>query len=527
MVAAGLLAFSAASEAATGPPVASVPLPAISGTAAPGQTLTCSSGTWLNVDSQTSYSYAWQRNVTTTLSTGSNQYTVTSADVGQAITCTQTATNPATLGLGPWSATETSLPVTPVTLPVATVPLNTSPPSISGTAAPGQTLTCSSGAWADSPTGYAYTWQSNGTNISGQTTSTYTVASGDVGSAITCTVVASNAAGNSLPATSPPILVAVLPVPGAPTDSSPPTIQGTAIQGQIVSCSSGTWTNSPTGYAYTWQRAGANISGATASSYTLTAGDVSHAITCTVVASNAVGSSAPAVSQPVVPSASSGGSGGGSGGGGSGGGSGGGGTGIPAPRLTSLKVVPGKVTVLHNGKRQSTKGAAFQFVLDRPAAVILYVQQRLPGRRSGNSCVAPGTVPPKTQRQWADARRAFARAKSAFARLRHPSVADRSRLAHAKRRFTAAQRAYQQAVRKAKGIPCARWQTRSVLSVKNAKAGSNRVAYSARVGRRIIQPATYRVAAAAANAGGWSNVRLAQFTVVPQRSKPKRPIRHH
>ena len=86
-----------------------------------------------------------------------------------------------------------------------------------------------------------------------------------------------------------------------PVVAAPPVISGTAEQGQFVSCSSGTWLNDPSGYVYSWQRNGANIAGASGSTYTLAANDVGHAITCTVVAHNAVGDSLPAISLPVLP----------------------------------------------------------------------------------------------------------------------------------------------------------------------------------------------------------------------------------
>lgn len=80
--------------------------------------------------------------------------------------------------------------------------------------------------------------------------------------------------------------------PSAPTNTVPPAVTGTLTQGQLLSCTTGTWTDSPTGYTYQWKRAdlGTNIGGATASTYTLVAGDVGHTIKCTVTATNATGS---------------------------------------------------------------------------------------------------------------------------------------------------------------------------------------------------------------------------------------------
>lgn len=78
--------------------------------------------------------------------------------------------------------------------------------------------------------------------------------------------------------------------PVAPANTVLPAITGTAKAGQTLSCSTGTWTGTaPISYAYQWKADGANISGATASSYLLTASEVGKVITCTVTATNAAG----------------------------------------------------------------------------------------------------------------------------------------------------------------------------------------------------------------------------------------------
>lgn len=77
----------------------------------------------------------------------------------------------------------------------------------------------------------------------------------------------------------------------APVNTVLPAISGTATEGQVLSASTGTWTGSPTPtYAYQWKRGGTNISGATASTYTLVTADVGSTITVTVTATNSAGS---------------------------------------------------------------------------------------------------------------------------------------------------------------------------------------------------------------------------------------------
>ena len=85
------------------------------------------------------------------------------------------------------------------------VPANAANPTISGTPSVGSTLACSSGTWSNSPTTYAYRWDLDGSPIAGASTATYVVQPADVGHELTCTVVASNAAGVGQPASSSPV----------------------------------------------------------------------------------------------------------------------------------------------------------------------------------------------------------------------------------------------------------------------------------------------------------------------------------
>jgi RTX calcium-binding nonapeptide repeat (4 copies) len=88
----------------------------------------------------------------------------------------------------------------------------------------------------------------------------------------------------------------------APVNTAPPTITGTAQQGQALTDAQGSWTNSPTGFGYQWQdcdSAGAGcapIAGATGQTYTLSAADVGHTIRLTETASNDAGAGVPATS---------------------------------------------------------------------------------------------------------------------------------------------------------------------------------------------------------------------------------------
>ena len=94
---------------------------------------------------------------------------------------------------------------------------------------------------------------------------------------------------------------AVAPGGGAvPINAVAPRISGTPEPGHVLSCSSGSWSGSPTSFAYTWRRGGLPIPGATRSTFTVQIADEAQELTCAVTASDASGPGAAAVSAPVL-----------------------------------------------------------------------------------------------------------------------------------------------------------------------------------------------------------------------------------
>lgn len=75
-----------------------------------------------------------------------------------------------------------------------------------------------------------------------------------------------------------------------PQNTAAPVASGTGTVGQTLSVTNGTWSYSPTRYAYQWLRSGAVIGGATASTYLLGAIDSGQSLSCAVTATNAAGS---------------------------------------------------------------------------------------------------------------------------------------------------------------------------------------------------------------------------------------------
>ena len=166
---------------------------------------------------------------------------------------------------------------------------------ITGNRQVGQTLTCTTGTWTNTPTSYAHQWRRNSVSIPGATGSTYLVVAADAAANINCAVVASNAVGAS-----GVVFSNTLSIDGIATNTVAPVVSGTATVGSTLSCTTGGWTYSPTSYAYQWRRNGTNIGGAVGSTYLLVSADGGASITCAVTATNPQGASLPAISNALT-----------------------------------------------------------------------------------------------------------------------------------------------------------------------------------------------------------------------------------
>jgi hypothetical protein len=78
--------------------------------------------------------------------------------------------------------------------------------------------------------------------------------------------------------------------PVIPANTGLPVISGLTQVGQTLFTTVGTWSGTAATYTFQWKRGGANISGATASSYLLVTADLAANITVTVTATNTAGS---------------------------------------------------------------------------------------------------------------------------------------------------------------------------------------------------------------------------------------------
>jgi hypothetical protein len=182
------------------PPVADIE-PGVTGLAKRGHTLASDHGTWTN--GPTGYAYQWQRDegggFGDVQGATQDSYDLGAADVGATLRVRVIATNADGDGDAAYSQ-----PTDPVE--DALVPVNTTPPTVLGTAQAGHTLTATNGAWANGPTSYARQWQraTGGafSDIAGATGSSYGLGVADVGHPVRVLVVAANAEGDSDPVVS-------------------------------------------------------------------------------------------------------------------------------------------------------------------------------------------------------------------------------------------------------------------------------------------------------------------------------------
>lgn len=151
---------------------------------------------------------------------------------------------------------------------------------------------------------------------------------------------------------------------GIPVNFGAPTVSGVAEEGKALSVTPGTWSQSPTSYAYRWQRCAVNgtgcvaILGATSATYSLTAADGGHTIRSTISAQNAAGSSAFVTTGPTAVV-------------------------IPLPAATAPPVVSGVALI---GKQLSTTSGAW----NTPAS---FTYQWLRCSPAGTGCTAiPGAT---------------------------------------------------------------------------------------------------------------------------------------
>ncbi|MEJ7568667.1 MAG: hypothetical protein WKF41_10420 [Gaiellaceae bacterium] len=185
---------------------------------------------------------------------------------------------------------------------IAAAPVNTAPPTISGTTQVGQTLTASNGTWTNSPSSFAYQWlRCNGggnqcASVANGTQKTYTLVGADAGRTIRVRVTATNADGSN--AAESAQTTAITPAgstAAGPKNTEPPTITGTPKVGQTLTANEGSWSGNPDSYTYQWQRCDTDVAtcsnvSATTKTYLVRVADLGYRLRVMVTARNSKGS---------------------------------------------------------------------------------------------------------------------------------------------------------------------------------------------------------------------------------------------
>lgn len=187
-------------------------------------------------------------------------------------------------------------------------PTEIAPPTISGVAIAGRTVTGSPGTWSGvQPISYKFQWlrckaeagddssTASCTNIGGGTKTSYVISSQDIGFRLRFRVQASNKQGKS---TSTSAATSVVTTEGGkPANSSPPTISGSAISGSTLTTTTGTWVgDAPIKYSYSWLRCDSDGNackalGKNQKTYKIVQADVGRRLRARVIAENNRGTS--------------------------------------------------------------------------------------------------------------------------------------------------------------------------------------------------------------------------------------------
>lgn len=277
--------------------------PSILGATVQGETLSATTGSWEGAP--IAYTYQWQdcnsRGSACTSIAGANSdsYTLGAADIGQRAMVVVEAVNAGGASAANSSVSKRVVPAAP-----GEPPQNISPPTIVGALIEGESLEATPGSWTGASNSYTYQWQSceasgeNCTNILGASAADYRLVASDVGDTIRVLVSATNSSGSasSSSATTATVSEPLSPPPAPPSNETPPSLSGTATEGQSLIASRGSWSGAPTSYAYQWQDCDSSGAGcvdvatATNSTYRLSASDVGHAVRVVVNATNGAGS---------------------------------------------------------------------------------------------------------------------------------------------------------------------------------------------------------------------------------------------
>lgn len=173
---------TSAPTAAVTPGTFAAPLPAVTGTAKVGMTLTVNRGTWSPVPS--AVQYVWKADGVTIATQATSAFVVPASANGKRLTVTVTGSR----------AGYTTKSVTSGQTAVIAPGTFTAPrPTISGTTRVGSTLTVSRGTWSPAPSSVNYVWKADGAYLETRRDNRFVIPSRARGKHLTVTVVGSRA----------------------------------------------------------------------------------------------------------------------------------------------------------------------------------------------------------------------------------------------------------------------------------------------------------------------------------------------
>jgi len=234
-------------------------------------------GTSLNVGDVVRIIPAGSAPVTATVDTVSPDRTVLTANVD----LTAVPGGPATVEIRSFGTGVGTVTLTGA-VTISAVLRATTPPSITGKAVVGSTVTAVTGQWTPAPTAYTYQWAAGGVPIRGATARTYVIPAAMLGKRLTVTVTATRPGSTAGTATSAP--TAAIGKAAAAKATKKPAITGTARIGRTVTAATGTWSPTVDSYRFEWRLNGVIIRGATGKSLKLTASTRNKRLTVTVIA---------------------------------------------------------------------------------------------------------------------------------------------------------------------------------------------------------------------------------------------------
>ena len=255
------------------PNTAAAGAPTINGTPQVGEALTASTSDISDADGldDARFAYQWMRAGADIQGATGSTYTPVDADEGERLTVRVSFTDDAGNDERLTSAATDAVAAAPPTNTAAA-----GAPTIGGTPQVGEALTASTSGISDADglddARFAYQWMRAGADIGGATGSTYTPVDADEGKRLTVRVSFTDDAGNDERLTSATTDAVAASPPTNTAAAGAPTIGGTPQVGEALTASTSGISDADgldtARFAYQWMRNGADIRGATGSTYT-------------------------------------------------------------------------------------------------------------------------------------------------------------------------------------------------------------------------------------------------------------------